>query len=296
MLARDTPRGLRDFLRTLNDRIKKGEPLGDALLQQRPRVSELEATIITAAGRSGRLDRGCDQLARYFEALGRARGAVFSRSTYSVVMVHLTLFVVKLPVLIGSGVGVYLRAVAGQLIIIYALVAGIWLGWKSLVDAARRNVAVDKTLRRIPGLGSIREKFALARFFSTLDAQLEAQVNIWDAFANAARTSDSARIIHAAREAMPMLQSGERLSEALAKKKVIPEEYVRSFRVAEETGELDAELTALAQRSEELAVAALNRWAEWLPKMIYVAMLAYAGWQIVSWYSGYLKSLDTIGQ
>jgi type II secretory pathway component PulF len=294
MLARDTPRGLGDFLRALNVRIKQGAPLGEALLQLRPKVTELEASIVTASSRSGRLDRGCDQLARYFDALGRARGEVMSRSTYSIVMLHVTIFVVKLTLLLGPGLGAYLRAVLGLLAIIYAVGAGIWLGWRALADAARTNVAVDKALRRIPGLGPIREKFALARFFATLDAQLEAQVNIWDAFANAAKTSDSARIITAAREAMPMLQSGERLSETLARKKVIPEEYVRSFRVAEETGELDVELTALAQRSEELALAALNRWSEWLPRMIYVGMLVFAAWQIVEWYAGYMDSVSKI--
>lgn len=291
MLARDTPRGLRQFLRALNARIKNGEPLGEALLQLRPGVSELEATIVTAAGRSGRLDRGCDQLARYFDALARARSEVLSRSTYSLVMLHLVIFVLKIKLLLASGVDAYLWATLTQLAVIYAVAAGIWLGWRALVETARNNVAVDMALRRIPGLGPIREKFALARFFATLDAQLEAQVNIWDAFANAAKTSDSARIIAAARSAMPMLRAGERLSEALAVKKVIPEDYIRSFRVAEQTGELDAELTALSQRSEDMAVAALNRWSEWLPRLIYMAMLGYAGWQIVQWYSEYLQTV-----
>jgi type II secretory pathway component PulF len=181
----------------------------------------------------------------------------------------------------------------------YALAAGVWLCWQALAEAARYNVLADLLLRRIPGIGPIREKFALARFFSTLDAQLEAQVNIWEAFGNAAKTSDSARIIEAARAAMPMLKGGERLSEALGAKRVIPEEYVRSFRVAEQTGELDAELANLAQRSEELAVAALKRWSEWLPRMIYGGVLIYAGWQIVQFYVNYLgqvKGMETMGQ
>jgi type II secretory pathway component PulF len=73
---------------------------------------------------------------------------------------------------------------------------------------------------------------------------------------------------------------------------MIPNEYVRSFRVAEETGELDAELTILAQRSEELAVAALNRWSEWLPRAIYFGVLLFAGWQIVHWYMDDMQSVN----
>ena len=292
LLARDTPRGLGDFVRALNERIKQGEPLGEALLQQRPRVTELEASIITAASRGGRLDRGCDQLARYFDALERARMEMRGGMAYPLVMLHLTIFVVKLMVLLSHGVGPYLLATLEPLASIYALAAGIWLVWRALAEAARSNVAADNLIRKIPGIGPIREKFALARFFATLDAQLEAGLNMWDAFANAARTSDSGRIITAAREAMPMLQAGERLSEVLAARKVIPAEYARSFRVAEQAGELDAELTALAQRSEDLAVAALKRWSEWLPRLLYGGVLIYAAWQIVAWYAAYMSSVN----
>jgi type II secretory pathway component PulF len=288
LLARDTPWGMGEFLRSLNTRIKQGEPLGDALLQQRPKVTELEASIVTAASRGGRLDRGCDQLARYFEALDRARGEMWGGMAYPLVMMHVAIFMLKIQVLITTGVGPYLRATFSQLAFFYALAAAVWLAWKALTEAARHNVTADKVVRSIPGIGPIREKFALARFFATLDAQLEAQVNIWEAFANAAKTSDSARIITAAREAIPMLQAGERLSEALAVKKVLPEDYIRSFRVAEQTGELDAELTLLAQRSEELAVASLKRWSEWLPRMIYTLVLLYVAWGIVQWYASYL--------
>ena len=53
LLARDTPPRLGDFLRALNARVKEGQPLGDALLELRPKVTDLEAAIITAASRGG---------------------------------------------------------------------------------------------------------------------------------------------------------------------------------------------------------------------------------------------------
>ena len=73
---------------------------------------------------------------------------------------------------------------------------------------------------------------------------------------------------------------------------ILYEEYLRAIRIAEETGELHAELASLAQRSEELAMAALARWSEWLPKIIYIGMLLYAAWQIVKFYSDYMSSLN----
>jgi type II secretory pathway component PulF len=293
LLARNTPRRLGNFLRALNERIKKGEPLGDALLRQRPKVTDLEASIVEASSRSGHLDRGCDQLARYFEALERARAEMLSRMAYPLVMLHFSVFALNVQLILKVGTAAYLWTVLEQFVMWYAVAAVVWLGWKALSEAARHDVMAERLLNRIPGLGPIRQKFALARFFATLDAQLDAQVNIWDAFGNAAKTSDSARIIKGARAAIPLLQQGERLSEAMAAKKVLPEEYLRSFRVAEQAGDLDAELTLMAQQSEELAVAALRRWSEWLPRLIYGCVLLYGGWQIVHWYSGYVGAINS---
>jgi len=291
LLARDTPRRLARFLRALNARITAGEPLGDALLQQRPRVTELEASIVTAASRGGRLDRGCDQLARYFEAIERARGELWKRMGYPLLVMNAGPFIVNAKTWFLTGAAAFLIEALKPLVLIYAVAAALWIGWSVMTEAARSSVTADRLLAFIPGIGPVREKFALARFFATLDAQLEAGVNIWEAFANAARTSDSARIITAARQAMPMLQSGERLSEALAQKKVIPSEYVRSFRVAEQTGELDKELVLLAERTEKAAIAALDRWSEWLPRVLYGMVMMYVVYQVIVLYQGYLQQV-----
>jgi len=297
LLARDTPRGVGDFLRALNVRIKSGEALGDALLHQRPRVSALEASIVTATSRGGRLDQGCDHLARYFDALERARNEMFSRMLYPIVILHMSVLMLNIQRLVVDGFSIprYLGSILPTLAVFYALAAAVWLLWRGLVKAARSSVAADRLIRIIPGIGAIREKFALARFFATLEAQLEASVNIWDAFANAAETTDSARFIQAASEAMPLLKGGERLSEAIAAKKVIPPQYVRTFRVAEQAGQLDAELNLMAQGSEELAVAALVRWSEWLPRIMYTGVVFYVGWQIVERGMEYVQMLNNFG-
>ena len=293
MLARNTPRRLGDFLNGLNSRIKEGEPLGEALLRQQPRVTAMEASIVTASSLGGRLDHGCDQLARYFEALERARREMVGGMMYPLLVLHFAPFVFAIQIAFNSGAIPFLEAVGEKLLFLYAIGGAIWFLWLGLNEAARTNVTIDWLLGRIPGIGPVRQKFALARFFAMLDAQLEAQVNVWDAFANAARTSDSARIVGRARSAMPALQSGSSLGEALAANKVLPEEYVRSLSIAEQAGELDAELTRAAQQSEEMAVAALKRWSEWLPRLIYFGVLLYTAYQIIMWYLNYFSAIKS---
>jgi type IV pilus assembly protein PilC len=295
LLSRNTPRRVGKLLRALNDRVKNGESLGDAMLRQGARITPLEASIVGASAQAGRLDKGCDQLARYYDSLDRARREITGRMAYPMVMLVFIVCFIKIQLLFTVGAAAYFKAESVQFIYFTAFFVALWLIWMSVAEASRHNVMVERLVRAIPGLGPIRERFAHARFFATLDAQLDARVNIWDALANAARTSDSAKIINGARAALPMLQSGERLSEALAAARVLPDEYLRAFRVAEQSGELDAELTDLAQRTEELAVTALNRWSEWLPRMIYGGALLYGGYQIIQMYAGYLQQLQSFG-
>lgn len=166
LLARDTPRGLGDFLRALAARILAGETLADALLQQRPRISDLEAGIVAASSRGGRLDRGCEQLARYFQALEDARAALRSRLLYPFVLLHLSVFILALPrLIIGTGgVREYVEQTAGLLVAIYAATALGILLWDILSSAARGNAGLDTIMERVPALGAVRRNFALARF------------------------------------------------------------------------------------------------------------------------------------
>jgi type II secretory pathway component PulF len=290
LLARDASSSMARFLGALRDRLNAGAPLGEAILSQH--VTAMESSIIAAAERSGHLDRGCEQLARYFGALVKARGEVWKRMLYPLVMLHVCVLMMKVSLFFTASAAAFLIAVLKPLAEIYLIVGAVWLWWFILNEAARTNAAADTFLSLIPGLGGVRRKFALARFFATLDTQLDAAVNIWDAFANAARASDSARIVAGARAAMPELQRGEKLSEALSRHKVIPVEQLRAFRVAEQTGSLVEQLTDLAQRAEAEAVATLDRWAEWLPRILYALVLFYCGWQIVSYYAGYMQTVE----
>ena len=169
----------------------------------------------------------------------------------------------------------------GILAAIYAGIGLVILLWDIASNAARRHPGLDVAMGRVPGLGAVRRHFALARFFAALDAQLEAGVNIWEAFAIAARASDSGRLMRGARLSMPMLQQGERLTEALSRHAVIPVKFIRPLRIAEESGEMDQELPRLAQEVEAAAVASLQRWSEWLPKIVYGLVILYIVYQMV---------------
>ena len=70
-----------------------------------------------------------------------------------------------------------------------------------------------------------------------------------------------------------------------------PEPMIRSFCVGEQTGELDQELKRLAAEYQAEGLARIETAAEWLARFFYIAILAYIGYEIVSWYQGYYQQV-----
>ena len=126
-------------------------------------------------------------------------------------------------------------------------------------------------------LGKMRRFFALARFCATYDMQLEAGVNVMDSLTAAGNASGSAMISKAVAETVPEVRHGTQVGALLARGRAFPESFQRTFMVAEESGELDRALPRLTAEYQAEALHALDALAEWLPRLVYMGILAVCG-------------------
>jgi type II secretory pathway component PulF len=293
MLAQDTRGSLRKFLQQLQTIAVRGDSVADAFAKLRPPVNDMELSILAASEHSGRLDRGCEQLAAYFGAMERARAVVLRRSLYPLFLLHFGIFTVALPKLFtGGGAADYFKQTIGTLVAIYLGGAVIGFIGFEILRMGRTVGAVDRFLRMVPVFRKIHLGFATARFCATYDAQLDAGVNVLDAFERAAQASGSALILKTARDRLPDLRAGAEVSSVLGS--AFPREMSRAFRLAEGAGDLDEELKRLAEDYEQRAFRNVETLSEWLPKIIYCLVAIYLGYQIVSFYSGMVSGYEKI--
>lgn len=293
-LARTSRGSLRQLLTRLTNSVAGGLTVGEAFAAQRPAVSDLEAGIVAAVERAGRLDRGLAQLAAYFGALDAARAGVMRKIAYPVFVLHFGILVLGLPTLIASGAGAYAKETGFIFALFYGVAIVIGLAVPLLRDLGATDASVDALLRFVPLIGGIRRDFAMARFCATYEMQLDAGVNVMDGLAAAGRASRSAKIATAVKRALPEVRGGAQVGPLLAVSQAFPEEMIRSFCVGEETGRLGEELARLAAEYQASAITRLDTLAEWLPKLIYLAVCAYIGYRIVSWYGGYLQQVEEL--
>jgi len=143
---------------------------------------------------------------------------------------------------------------------------------------------LDRLLITIPVLGKIRRSFALSRFCTVYGLQLDAGINVIDAVLAASRASLSGLVRTAVNSAVPQIRTGSQVGPLLAASDAFPTELTQSLIVGEETGSLDDELRRMGKEFRENAVSALEMFADWLPKLLYVGIVVYMAWKIVSLY------------
>jgi type IV pilus assembly protein PilC len=126
-------------------------------------------------------------------------------------------------------------------------------------------------LLRVPILGNILQKVAVARFCRTLSTLLSSGVPILDGLDITAKTAGNAIIEDAIQVTRTSIERGETISGPLRETKVFPSMVVQMINVGETTGALDTMLSKIADFYEEevdTAVAGLLTLME--PLMIAV--------------------------
>ena len=288
-LAKTTRGGMRGVVRRLKDGIGGGQTVGEAFARQRPAVGEMEIGVIVAVERAGKLPQGLAQLSEYFGALERARAGLLKKCAYPAFVLHFGVFTLSLTTLLTKGLAPYLKETFGLLGLLYGSALVIALLMPLLRDAGSGSALLDTVLRTLPLVGKIRRALSTARFCATYEMQLDAGINVIDALQAAQRASRSGVIRAAVERAIPEVRGGAQVGGLLAAGGAFPEPMIRSFCVGEQTGELDQELKRLAAEYQAEGLARIETAAEWLSRFFYIAILAYIGYEIVSWYQGYYQ-------
>src|SRR4029079_12633781 len=146
------------------------------------------------------------------------------------------------------------------LVVIFAIVAV-----KKWHDTPHGRRILDTALLRIPVIGMLLRKIAVARFCRTLGTLTASGVPILDGLEITAKTAGNAVIEDAVMAVRKSVEEGKTISEPLAQTKVFPSMVVQMINVGEQTGALDQMLSKIADFYEEevdTAVAGLMKLIE----------------------------------
>src|SRR4051794_13779114 len=266
------------ILQTRSD-VEGGASLADAMRKHPKTFDPLFTNMVAAGEAGGILDTILKRLATYIEKAVKLKGQVKSAMVYPVAVVVIAAVVVG--VILWKVIPTFANLFAGlgadlplpTRVVIAAsnglvrfgpfLIAGLVaasFAFKSYYATPNGRRVVDRATLKMPILGGMMRKIAVARFCRTLSTLLASGVSILEALDITARTAGNAIIEDAILTTRKSIERGETIAQPLRETAVFPPMVVQMIGVGEATGALDTMLSKIADFYEEevdVAVAGL---------------------------------------
>jgi type IV pilus assembly protein PilC len=275
-----------------------------AAFQRYPRVFDQLYCNMIAAGESGGILEGVfDRLSGYIEKVVKLRRAVRSALIYPIsvvtiavgIMVLLLWKVVPIFATLFIGLGVVLPLPTRLVIALSHVVASTaWIlivGSVAVVYGLKRyhrtpggRMLIDAIILKLPVLGILMRKIAVARFSRTLGTLITSGVAMMEAMDITARTAGNAVIEEGILKVRKAVGEGRTIVDPLREVGVFPNMVVQMIGVGEQTGSLDAMLQKVADFYEDDVDVAVADLLTAMEPMIIVLLGVMIGGVVVSMY------------
>jgi type IV pilus assembly protein PilC len=272
--------------------IEAGASFCDALAKHPKVFSELFINMTKAGEASGMLDEVLDRLASYLEKTAALTRKIRSSLVYPAVVIVMSILItavlllkvvptfkgifeilggrLPLPTLILIGVSDFLRKYFPLTII---LLIAFSLLFKRYINTEKGRYKFDLIKLRMPVLGSIFRKMAVAKFSRTFSTLVKSGVAVLNALDIVSKTSGNKVIEEAVMGCSRAVRDGETIARPLSKSGVFPPMVCRMISVGEQTGKLELMLTKIADFYEDQVDAA----AQGLTSLIEPLVIAFLG-------------------
>ena len=305
-------RPFREAILRTRSAVEGGSGLADAMREHPRAFGPLYTNMVAAGEAGGVLDTILARLATHIEKSVKLRAQVRSAMTYPIAVVAIAAVVVGVilwkvvPTFddlfagLGAALPLPTRAViaasdalVAHFLLVAPAAAALALGFRRFRASPGGGRAVDALLLRLPVLGALVRKVAVARFCRTLATLLGSGVPLLAGLEITAKTAGNAVIEDAVLVSRDAIERGETVSAPLRRAGMFPPMVVQMIGVGETSGALDVMLARVADFCEEevdATVAGLLTLIE--PVMIALLGLVIGGIVIAM----YLPIFDLIGR
>ncbi len=289
----------------VRSRVEGGSTLANAMGEHPKDFDHLTVNMVEAGETGGILDVILQRLALYVEKAVKLKAAVKSALVYptavvSVAIVIITLLLWKVvPVFVNmfTSLGVDLP-LPTRIVVAISNFIGSWffLGVVIILGVAffvvipgfyrteRGRFVIDSIMLKVPVLGMLLRKIAVARFTRTLGTLITSGVPLLEAMSITARTSGNAVIERAIMKVRKAVEEGRTLADPLKETEVFPNMVTQMIAVGEQTGAMDTMLQKIADFYEEEVDVAVKDLLTLLEPIIIVFLGGTIGGVVISMY------------
>jgi type IV pilus assembly protein PilC len=283
--------------------VESGNTLADSMKKHPKVFTELYVNMVAAGEAGGILDTILLRLATFLEKndalVRKIKGAMIYPGVILTVavlaVVILLIFVIPTFQTMFESAGVPLpmptRVVIGMSAFLQAYWWALGLGvivaaflFRQVYATPDGKLFFDRLLLRLPILGDMQRKAAVARFTRTLGTLVSSGVAILEGLEITAKTAGN-RVIHdAVMGSRASIAGGETIAGPLKESGVFPPMVVQMINVGEQTGGLDEMLSKIADFYDEEVDAAVEALLSAMEPIMIVFLGTIVGGMIVAMY------------
>jgi general secretion pathway protein F len=289
------------ILAQVKESVNEGNSLAFSLAQHPKVFSQIYVNMVRAGEASGSLDVVLDRLAEFSEhqqtLRGRFRSAlaypIFMACVATLILFFLITFIMPnimrifsemqqtLPTatILLMGFSSFLKSY--WWVIFLAVAVGVFL-LKQFKKSAKGQYLWDEIKIRLPIVGPINRKLALARFGRTLGSLLQSGVPLLAALEIVRNIVNNLPIAQVIEKTADDIQEGKSLAAPLSQSRWFPSIMVQMITVGEQSGELEKMLNKIADMYEEEAQSRIMAVTSMLEPAMILCMGLVVGFIVVA--------------
>src|SRR5690554_1787918 len=299
-----TKASMRNMLIDLRDQISAGTPVAQALRRHPKVFDELFCSLVEAGENSGTLETMLERVAIYKERMETLKNKIKKALYYPVFVLLIGMGVSALLLIkvvpefekMFAGFGAELPAFTQLVVnmsrfmqewwylVLGAMVAAVYV----ILIMKKRSPAFELRLShlglRLPVIGQLLHKSAVARFARTLSTSFAAGVTLVDSLESAGKASGSLVYNRHVQQVREDVSTGQQLNFAMRNGRLFPTMVNQMVAIGEESGALDTMLAKVADFYEEEVEAMVDNMTSLLEPMVIVVLGVIVGSLVIAMY------------
>jgi type IV pilus assembly protein PilC len=294
---------LRNTIRTIKQDVEGGATLAESLRKHPKIFDDLYVNMVQAGEMGGVLNTILNRIALFIEKAHKLKKKVKGAMIYPcsiiavavIVVAILLIFVIPVFAELYGSMGKALPAPTQITINIsnwfvatwyYALfvLVGVTAAIRFYAQTDQGRMNIDRLLLRLPVMGDLLRKVAVARFSQNMSLLLSSGVPILDGLAITAKTAGNKVVEKAIMDSRLSISQGRNVADPLRESKIFPPMVCQMVAVGENTGGLDTMLKKVADLYEEEVDDAVNNLTALMEPMIMIVLGVILGGLVISMY------------
>jgi type IV pilus assembly protein PilC len=298
----------------VKESVESGSTFAEAL-GKHPRIfDELYVNLVAAGEVGGILDTILNRLAAYIEKSLKLKKQVKSAMTYPVTIIGIASVVVGVILIfvipafesmfesfnqaLPLPTQIVINMSRGLKKYILVIIGAIWLFiflCKRFYASAKGRELVDYYALKLPVVGVLIRKVAVAKFTRTLGTMISSGVPILDGLEIVAKTAGNRTVEKAIYQVRQSISEGKTIAEPLTKSGVFPPMVCQMIAVGEQAGAIDTMLNKIADFYDDEVDDAVGNLTAMMEPLLMLFLGTVVGGLVIAMYLPIFKLAGAVG-